>query len=165
MGHQHRRRPAAIHDDVHAVPVLQHGPGTGWVVDRAKELQDRYGVDVVVDGGGPSSVLVPHLERAGVRVRSLKAGEALDACAELYTLVREHRLRHAGYPELDDAVADAIRHTVGKRWAWRPQTSTADISPLEGASLAAWMVTNQEAEKVPQIHAWPDDDEIAAWEE
>jgi hypothetical protein len=139
----------ADEDFVHVKP-LQHGPGTGWVVDRAKELQDRYGVDVVVDGGGPASVLVPHLERAGVRVRALKSGEALDACAEFYTLVRERRLRHAGYAELDDAVVDAIRHTAGKRWAWRPKASTgADISPLEAATFAAWAVASPTPEAPP----------------
>lgn len=139
---------------VHVKPLM-HGPGTGWVIDAAKDLGARHGVVPVVDGGGPASVLVPHLERGGVQVRTLKAGESLDACSELYALVRERRLRHAGYAELDEAVADAIRHTLGKRWAWRPKTSTADISPLEAASLAVWAVTNRPE---PTRSAYEDND-------
>lgn len=122
---------------IHVKP-LQHGPGTGWVVDRAKALQDLHDVDVVVDGRGPAAVLIPHLERAGVRVRTATTSDVLDACAGVYSLVQDQQLRHEGYPELDAAVAGAAKRAVGDRWAWGRKASTADISPLEAATLAAW---------------------------
>lgn len=126
-------------DLVHVKP-LQHGPGTGWLVARTKELQDLHGVDVVVDGRGPAAVLIPPLQRAGVRLRIAETPNVLDACAGIFDLVREQHLRHANYPELNDAVAGAVKRTVGERWAWGRKASSTDISTLEAATLAAWAV-------------------------
>ena len=124
---------------VHVKP-LQHGPGTSWVVGRAKELSERHGVPVVVDGHGPAAVLIPYLERAGVKVRTATTSEVLDACAAIFDRVREKQLRQGGFAELNDAVAAAAKRAVGDRWAWGRKVSTADISTLEAATLAAWAV-------------------------
>lgn len=133
----------AAGDDVVHVKPLQHGPGTDWLIDRVKELQEAHGVDVVVDGRGPAAVLIPGLERAKVRLRIADTGNVLDACAGIFNLVRDQRLRHANYPELNDAVAGAVKRTVGERWAWGRKASTSDISTLEASTLAAWAVANQ----------------------
>ena len=132
---------AAGFDDerVHVKP-LQHGPGVGWMVQRAKELQNRHGVDVIVDGRGPAAALIPHLEGAGVRVQVVDTRWVLDACATILDLVRELKLRHAKYPELETAVAGAVRRLVGDRWAWGRKVSTSDISTLEAGTLAAHAV-------------------------
>ncbi len=129
---------AAVDGDVTHVKPLQHGPGTGWTVDRVKELQDAYEVDVVIDGRGPAAVLIPHLERAGVRLRVASTADVLDACAGIHSLVQEGLLRHGDYPELNEAVGGAAKRTVGERWAWGRKASSSDISPLEAATLAAW---------------------------
>lgn len=121
---------------VHVKP-LQHGPGTAWLPRRARQLQEMYGVDVVVDGKGPAAGLIRDLEDEGVRLRVVDTTEVLDACAGIFELVRDGRLRHGSYPELDAAVAGAVKRTVGDRWAWGRKTSTADISTLEAVTLAA----------------------------
>jgi len=135
-------------DVVHLKP-LQHGPGTAWVVQRVTELQRRYRVPVVIDRRGPAASLIPHLEHAGVSVTALDTPAVLDACASLLELVREGRVRHAAYPELDSAVAGAVRRLVGDRWAWGRKVSTADISTLEAATLAAWSAMLPQAPKEP----------------
>jgi hypothetical protein len=128
-------------DLVHVKP-LQHGPGTDWVVARVVELQKRHQVHVVVDTRGPAAWLIPHLDRAGVKLRPADTNDVLDACAGIVDIVRDHRLRHANYPELNDAVAGAVKRTVGERWAWGRRVSTTDISTLEAATLAVWAAAN-----------------------
>lgn len=129
---------AAVDGDRVLVKPLQHGPGTGWLVARAKELQEQHNVDVVVDGHGPAADIIPDLEEAGVTVRVASTQDVLDACAGIFKLVQDGRLAHGSFAELDAAAAGAVRRDVGDRWAWGRKTSTADISPLEGATLAAW---------------------------
>lgn len=120
---------------------LDYGPGTGWVVEQAKARQDEYRVDVVIDSRGPAADLIPDLEAAGVRLKVAETTDVLDACAGLFRAVNERRVRHDSYPELDAAVAGAVKRTVGDRWAWGRKVSTADISTLEAVTLAAWWAT------------------------
>jgi len=120
------------------VKPLHHGPGTKGVVDRCKELQEAFGVDVVVDGRGPGAVLIPHLEKAGVKLHIASTGDVLDAFANLETKIRDRQFFHVDAPELDAAAAGAVRRPVGDRSALGRKKSEADISPLEAASLAAW---------------------------
>lgn len=142
---------AAVKDgDVTHVKPLQHGPGTGWVVERARELQDRFKVDVVVDERGPAAVLIGPLEQAGVRLRRVDTRDVLDACAGLFEDVRARKVRHQSYDELDTAVRAAVKRDVGDRWAWGRRKSTSDISPLEVVTLAHWGVT-QRSKPEPRI--------------
>jgi len=106
------------------------------MVARAKELQDEHRVKVAVDGRGPAAVLIPQLEQAGVDLQVLGTAEVLDSCAGIFDVVRERRLAHMAYPELDDAVAGAVKRPVGDRWAWGRRKSSSDISPLEAVTLA-----------------------------
>jgi hypothetical protein len=123
---------------LHVRPLI-HGPGTGWVAEKASELQRLHPVDVAVDGGGPAADLIPGLEAAGVTVRKLGTGQVLDACAGLYKRVQDATLRHASYEDLDAAAGAAVKRAVGDRWAWGRKASTADISVLEAATLAGWL--------------------------
>lgn len=129
---------AAIHDGITYVLPLQHGPGTRWLVDRAWAEQDKHDVDVVIDGKGPAAQLIRPLEDAGVRLKVADTGEVLDACADVFDRVQEHRLRHESHPELDSAVQAAVKRNVGDRWALGRRVSSADISVFEAVVLAAW---------------------------
>jgi hypothetical protein len=120
------------------VKPLHHGPGTKGVVERCVELQTMFDVDVVIDGRGPGAVLIPHLEKAGVRLHIASTGDVLDAFANLETKVRDRQFFHVEAPELDAAAAGAVKRAVGDRNALGRKKSEADISPLEAASLAAW---------------------------
>jgi hypothetical protein len=140
---------AARGGDVWVTP-LQHAPGTSWLVDRAKALQAEHRVDVAIDSKGPAAVLIPDLLNAGVRLRIAETTDVLDACAGLFDLVQEGKVHHQSFPELDRAVGAAVKRTVGDRWAWGRKVSTADISPLEGVTLAAWAA--QKRSGVPAIY-------------
>lgn len=142
MDMKHGAVTAAASDGrvIHLKP-LQHGPGTAWVVQRVADLQVQHKVPVVIDKRGPAAPLIPHLERAGVELTVLDTQGVMDACAALLDLVRERKVRHAMYPELEAAVQGAVRRLVGDRWAWGRKVSTADISTLEAATLAAHAVS------------------------
>jgi hypothetical protein len=129
---------AGFRDDVAYVKPLRHAPGTSWLVSAAKDEQDQYGVDVVIDGGGPAAVLIPDLEEAGVRLKVADTSDVLDACAGLFDLVQDEKLRHGSDPALDAAVEAAVTRSVGDRWAWGRRVSSADISVLESVTLATW---------------------------
>lgn len=120
------------------VKALHHGPGTRGVVERCVELQEKFDVEVVIDGRGPGAVLIPHLEKAGVRLHIASTGDVLDAFANLETKIQDGQFFHVDAPELDAAAAGAVRRAVGDRSALGRKKSEADISPLEAASLAAW---------------------------
>lgn len=130
----------SINDDGVWVKPLHHGPGTKDVVERAAELQAVHGVDVVIDGRGPGAVLIPHLERAGVKLHIASTGEVLDAFSCMETRVNDGEFFHFEAAELDRAATGAVRRAVGDRSALGRKKSEADISPLEAASLAAWLV-------------------------
>jgi hypothetical protein len=140
---------AGIDDGKTYVKPLQYDRGTGWLMDRAKAEQDRHGVDVVVDGKGPGAVLIPALQNAGVALKIIDTGEMLDACADLFNAVRDGTVRHGSYPELDAAVAAAVKRIVGERWALGRRVSTADISVLEAVTLAAWWAQHA---RIPAIY-------------
>lgn len=123
--------------EVH-VRVLQYGPGTKWVADAAASFASEFGATVVVDGGGPAKVLVPSLELAARDLRILQLEDVKDACAEIFTIVRDGKLKHRGDDELDAAVRGAVKRVINDRWVWGRRKSVGDISALEAATLAAW---------------------------
>lgn len=132
---------AATVDGRFWVKPLQHAPGTEWVIDRLAELTERHAVEVEVDGRGPAARLIPHLEKAGVQLRIYQTTEILDAWDAFYTAVRDAKLLHFNYAELDSAVDGATTRTVGDRTAWARRTASTEISPLEAATLALHRVT------------------------
>lgn len=131
-------------DRVHVQPI-QHGPGTGWVVEKALELQEKHGVGVVIDGRGPGASLIPSLENSGVRLKVVTTSDVQDACADIHEYVVNGELGHNHYEELDKAVSAAVRRPIGDRWAWGRRQSGADISPLEATTLAVWGSKNGNA--------------------
>lgn len=142
---------AAGVDDLETVHVrpLQHAPGTGWIVERAKELQARFDVPLVVDSRSPASMLIPVLEREGVKLHVAKTEDALTACGTIDRLVHEHELRHEDFDVLNRQVEIGERRKVGDRWAWK-RPSGVNISALEAATLAAWKAIAPEGEKAPE---------------
>ncbi|MGN7136778.1 terminase [Streptomyces pseudogriseolus] len=122
------------------VEVVDHRPGTGWVVERAKELHDRWGPRCwVVDGAGPAGSLIADLEDAlGVEVVQPKGREVAAACGQFYDAVAEQTLSHLDQAPLAAALAGAQQRPLGDAWAWARRIVSVDISPLVAATLAKW---------------------------
>lgn len=119
------------------VDVLDHGPGTGWMLDRLIQLKQKYRAAVFCcDATGPAGSLIDPLEKAKVKVKALSTQDHKQACGGFYDDAVEHLLRHADRPELRAAVAGATRRQVGDSWLWDRRSSAVDISPLVVVTLA-----------------------------
>lgn len=130
---------AAARDDDGVVWLqpLEHGPGTGWTITAAKQRQDEFDLDVLVDKRGPAAGLLPALAEAGVRVKLLDTTDVCDAYDLIFQAVRDNTARHPDDDILNAAVASAVPRSVGDRSTWGRKQSSADISMLEAETLAA----------------------------
>jgi hypothetical protein len=121
------------------VEIVDHGRGTGWVVERLREVVERQGAAAVVyDAAGPAASLAAELEASGVPVTSVSATDHARACGLIFDRVDQETLRHLGTSELRAAIHGAAQRPLGDAWAWSRKNSTVDISPLVAATLALW---------------------------
>ncbi|MEU6527864.1 terminase [Streptomyces sp. NPDC046928] len=122
------------------VEVVDHRPGTGWILDRAAELHEKWRPRCwVVDAGGPAGSLIADLaERLGVEVVSPKARDVAAACGQFYDAVAEQSLSHLDQAPLAAALAGAQKRPLGDAWAWARRIVSVDISPLVAVTLAKW---------------------------
>jgi hypothetical protein len=122
------------------VEVVEHRPQTGWILDRAAELHERWKPRCwVVDAGGPAGSVIGDLaERLGVEVVSPKAREVAAACGQFYDAVIEQTLSHLDQAPLATALAGAQKRPLGDAWAWARRGVNVDISPLVAGTLAKW---------------------------
>ncbi|MFF1686071.1 terminase [Streptomyces sp. NPDC058254] len=122
------------------VEVVDHRPGTGWVLERAKELHERWNPHCwVVDAGGPAGSLIDDLAKTlGVEVVQPKARDVAAACGQFYDAVAEQSVSHLDQAPLASALAGAQKRPLGDAWAWARRLVSVDISPLVGVTLARW---------------------------
>ena len=122
------------------VEVIEHRPGMGWVVERAKELHERHKPRCwVVDAGGPAGSLIEDLaDELGVEVVQPKARQIADATGQFYDAVVEQGISHLDQAPLAVALAGAQKRPLGDAWAWARRGVGVDISPLVAATLARW---------------------------
>ena len=127
-------------DDGHRhVEIVDHRPGTGWVVERIGELVERHKhVGVVCDLAGPAASLQNELTNRKIEVTAVSANEHAQACGIFYDACEQATLRHLGTAELAGAIKSAVTRRLGDAWAWSRRNSQADISPLVAGTLAHW---------------------------
>lgn len=130
-----------------AIEVVEHRPGTAWVLDRCKELDAKHRhVGFVIDPRGPAGTLITSLTDAGLTVTECNSSKRLLAAGGFYDDVRNHAVVHRSSTELDAAVAVAVARPVGDSWLFartapRKPDQHGDpvpISPLEAVELARW---------------------------
>lgn len=122
------------------VEVVDHRPGTGWILERARELHERWQPRCwVIDPAGPAGSLIADLEEAlGVEVVQTKGRDVAAACGQFYDAVAEQTLSHLDQAPLAAALAGAQKRVLGDAWAWARRIVSVDISPLVAATLAKW---------------------------
>jgi phage terminase large subunit-like protein len=125
------------------VKVLEHRPGTGWLVDRAVAIAEKYSVPVFIDERGPAASFIDDLEEAGVRVERVNGQEYAQAWGEFIDSVDQGTMSHDGSPELAAAIKGAVKRPLGDAWAWSRKNSGVDISPLVACTLVLWGVDHR----------------------
>lgn len=158
---------AGIRDDgLEHIEVVNHKPGTAWVVARIVEICGRRKViGVALDPAGPAGALLPELEVAleafaltrdgyEVPVTKTTARDMAQACGGLYAACVPpaeptfdddgdpvpfvNTLRHRGQASLDAALGAALKRPLGDAWAWSRKTA-GDICPLVSVTLARFV--------------------------
>jgi len=156
-------------DGLRHVEVVDRRQGTGWVVDRLKDLVARWKpCAVVVDAGGPAGSLIAELEEAGMELTKPSARDVAAAAGAFFDGVsglaardpatgemgRDPRIvRHRGQADLTAAVAGALKRPLSAAWAWDQMAATVDITPLIGVSNALWAYSTRVVDS-PFFAAW-----------
>ena len=140
---------AGAWNDRMLVAAVDRRDGVGWLVPEAWRIHEERGVPVVV--GRSASDLVPALEAVGFTVRSpsnphgslivARAGDAQDACAQIFDRVQQGILAHAHHSELDNSVYGAHRRETDGRWVWDRKNSETDVAMLEAVTFAQWQAS------------------------
>ena len=131
--------------------------GTGWVVPRLVELAGRHRpAAIVMDEHGPTGSLIPAAVEAGLEVTKAGMSDVAKAYGMFFDAVSgsdpaSRTLRHLGQPELDAAVAGAVRRPLGEGFAWDRKAATVDITPLVAATNALWGLATVPVTGVPNI--------------
>ncbi|MFE2041666.1 terminase [Streptomyces sp. NPDC059477] len=125
------------------VTVVDHRPGTGWILGRAKELHAKYSPRCwVIDPASPAASLIGDLEDEesglGIEVVKPKAREMAAACGQFYDATTTQSLTHFDDAPLASALAGAQQRPLGDAWAWARRIVSVDISPLVAGTLAKW---------------------------
>lgn len=146
--------------------------GTSWVVPEVVRLVGATScAAVLLDAGGPAAPLADPLEQAlkptGVQLVRLTGREVGNACGGLSDAVTADppSFAHRGQPEVDAALAGAKKKDLGDGlWVFDRKHSQSPIAALEAVAIArhGWVIYG--SAQSPQIHDWPDDDQIAEWE-
>lgn len=130
------------------VQVVEHRPGTAWMVRRAVELAARHPDAVfVLDKKGPAGHLLHDLDAAGIDVLTPAMEDVARAFGQFVAGVvgDEPNLRHYDQPELNEAVRAAETRPLGDARTWARQ-GEVDISPLTAVTGALHGVHERSAE-------------------
>lgn len=119
--------------------VVEHLPGTDWVVDWCEERQKHSPHGWILDPNGPAGALKPDLERAGIELTEITARELGQACEDLTAKATDGGFAHLPDDRLTRAIEGASRQDVGDGlWKWSRKRSDADICPLVAFTEALW---------------------------
>ncbi len=135
-------------DRLRHVEVVAHYPGTGWMVERARQLNEKWRpLPWMVDASGPAGSLIPDLEAAGITVHRMTAQDACGAYGQFYDGIAgkvdpeqpsPRDVRHRGQVPLTTAVAGGATRKVAGGTAWGRLSPTVDISPVVVATNALY---------------------------
>lgn len=152
------RRP----DGLRQLQVIDHREGTGWILPRAVELQERHNpTGWTVARDSPASSEVPALEQAGLVVHRMSHPDAIAGSGLLYDGIcgdpsgdpdepPVRTVRHAGQDQVDAAVAATVKRPPGER-AWSFDRARPGAYLLLSLVGALWELTTYVEEPVQEF--------------
>jgi hypothetical protein len=128
------------------VEVVAHQSGTAWLPAKLEDLQLRHDCGPIVIGArSPAFAMVAKLTELGIKYELVDGPSFARACGEFFDDVHEGKLRHLGTGELQAAALGAKKRASGDSFVWNRKSSTVDISPLCGATLAHHVACKERA--------------------
>lgn len=64
------------------------------------------------------------------------------ACAGYFDAVMSSKLRHTDQPQVNVALSQAGKRSIGSGWAWNKKSTDSDITPVVSQTLALWGAQN-----------------------
>lgn len=121
--------------------LLQRGPGMGWLLDAAVELnRDVRNCGWYVDPSSPAGSLIPDMERAGLTVHQVSGRELSQACVAILNGAVDDSGYHVCDPLLEQALDQAWRDCVampyGDSIRFARVKANGDISPVMVLTLS-----------------------------
>lgn len=151
-------------EDNPVVGIAADRAGTDWVVEWLLEQRGTYDFVVAQDKGAPVSALIPELEAAGLPVKHWQATDVAPGTGIMFDRLETRTIRHLSHPGLDAAATTASVKILSRAgFEVDVVKSLTDAQPLQAAIGAVWGLEAVPRAVEPQIHAWPDADEIRAW--
>ena len=140
-------------DGLAHLEIAKRGRGTDWLVPEMERMDAEHEPDMwVVDAAGPMGSLLPKIQRASLVPHMVTGPEMAQGYGLMIDAVSEQTIRHLGQPALASAIKGAAKRALGEAWAWARKSSTVDISPLVGCTLALWGLERQN--DVPMIQVF-----------
>ena len=122
------------------VEILQHDPGTEWLVPELARIAAKYRVQIGHDTVGAVLVEAEALarQRPAPRRKPIGYKDIGAMCASFMKEIMAGKLRHFAQSPLDAAVAGVVKRDLGDNaWAWgRRKSDLVDITPLIAANIA-----------------------------
>jgi len=131
---------AGLHDGNIAIQLVDYQQGTKWIVDRAVELQQRYGPNTrfIIDPHAAAGSLIDEIEEKHLKVETVTASDVARACGSFFDGVRDKWLWHIDDKALTKALGGADQRPLSGYWAWDKKNSSTDICSLVAVTLALW---------------------------
>jgi hypothetical protein len=152
------------------VGIAEERAGTDWVIPWLSENRATYEHVVAQDKGAPVSSLVHELESArdpsGAKLPFIPwtATNVAPATGIMFDRVDKRDIYHLTHPGLDDAaLSAAVKILSREAFEIDVVKSPTDAQPLQACIGAIWALEAVPPEVEPQIHEWPDDEEIQRW--
>lgn len=127
--------------------VVDHRPGTDWIVPRLKQLREAFpSMTLAIAEGSGGKAFVKSIENLGIPVDVISSGDVVAACGFYFDQVTARLLRHRDQPEVRKALAAAERMYVADgAFKWSRLRSEEDITCLYAETLALWVTAGAPA--------------------
>jgi hypothetical protein len=137
------------------VEVVDHRPGVDWLLARCVELSTAYGAPFAVDRFGAAGPTVDALDRAGVPLIVMKAGDVANSAAGFLDALNAGTVDVYPHPALTDALEGAALRPLGDSggFAWARRLASAPVAPLVATSHALWGVSHLAPEEIRPVAA------------
>lgn len=124
--------------------VLDHRPGSAWMLLRLKEVQANAGraVPVAIPPDGPSAHLHDQARRAGIPlIDGTNSSAYAAACPAVLSGLETGEWHFRTHPALEAAADLAARRWIQDgAWVWGRRASVGSIATLEAGSWSSWAV-------------------------
>lgn len=125
-------------DERVGLQIVEHKAGTGWIVARAKAINEKWKPACwVIDKRSETATVISELEKLDIRVETMQAANVAQASGLLYDAFRDDKVRHYNQRNLRVATAGSDWRKLSESRAFS-RDGVVDICPLMSGAFAYW---------------------------